>query len=231
MGLCFSTAPQSGKQNIFNSNVKDFHTGVSVVCTDFFPICMGGGVYTSDTERVENPVTILAIRSNLLLPALNVGAELPVGNRSSFAVDHYYPWAWPDKSNKDCFELLGWSAEYRFWFGKEREPSRRLLGHSVALYGSGGYYDFEKDYTGIQGEFFGGGVDYTYAIALGKKGRVNMEFTLAVGYIHANSRKYKVLSDYGPLFKEDGDILFDYFGPTKAAISIVVPIRKKGGRK
>ena len=66
----------------------------------------GRGYYVSANEQVEDCKTVIAIRSNLLLPALNVGAELPVGNRSSFAVDHYYPWAWPDKSNKDCFELL-----------------------------------------------------------------------------------------------------------------------------
>jgi hypothetical protein len=185
----------------------------------------------SENKQVEDCKTVIAIRSNLLLPALNLGAEIPAGNRWSFAADYYYPWLWPGKSNKECFELLGWSAEWRYWFGKERDAARRLLGHSLALYGTGGYYDFEQNYKGKQGEFYGGGLDYTYAVALGKRGRVNMEFTVGVGYIHANSRKYEVLSDGGPLFKKDGEILFDYVGPTKAAISLVIPIRKREGRK
>lgn len=175
--------------------------------------------------------TVFAIRTNLLLPALNVGAELPVGERWSIGADYYYPWLWPSKKNKNCFEMLGWSVEGRYWFGKNRKAEKRLLGHSLALYGAGGYFDFEKDYTGKQGEFISGGLDYTYALALGKRGRVNMEFTIAVGYIHSNSRKYNVHSEGGPLLKEDGDILFDYVGPTKAAISLVIPIRKKEGKK
>ena len=175
--------------------------------------------------------TILAIRTNLLVPAMNVGAVLPVGERSSVAADYYFPWLWPSKQNKDCIELLGWSAEYRYWLGKQVKAGKKLLGHSLAVYGCGGYYDFEFNYKGKQGEFFGAGVDYTYAMPLGKKKRLNMEFTLAVGYIHANSRQYNVHADNGPLFKEDGVVMFDYVGPTKAAVSLVIPIKKREGRK
>ncbi len=175
--------------------------------------------------------TVFALRSNLLLPALNIGAEIPVGNKWSFAADYYYPWLWPGKKNKQCFEFLGWSAEWRYWFGKERTAARRLQGHSMALYGAGGYYDFQKDYKGKQGEFYSCGLDYTYSTPLGKREKVFMEFTIAVGYLRSDYRKYEVLADYGPLFKEDGEYLFDYIGPTKAAVSLVIPIRKKEGRK
>lgn len=183
-------------------------------------------------ERADEAPVMIAARSNLLVPALNVGAEMPLGNRWSVAADYYYPWIWPGKRNRNCFEMLAWSAEGRYWFGKDRTSKDRLLGHSIGIYGAGGYYDFERNFKGQQGEFISTGVDYTYAMPIGKKKRVNLEFTFALGYIHSWGRNYHVLDDFGPLFKEDGEIRFDYVGPTKAAVSIVVPfyIKREGRR-
>lgn len=175
--------------------------------------------------------TVAALRSNLLVPALNIGAEVPLGNRWSVSADYYFPWIWPSKTNRNCFELLGWSVEGRYWFGRNRTSADRLKGHSAGLYGAGGYYDFERNYEGQQGEFVSAGLDYTYAMPIGRKKRVNLEFTIAVGYIHSWGRNYNVPGEGGPLFREEGDVLFDYFGPTKAAVSLVIPFYGKEGRK
>ena len=54
--------------------------------------------FTSSTSLTSSARTPLAsIRTNLLVPALNVGAELPLGNRWSVAADYYFPWIWPSK--------------------------------------------------------------------------------------------------------------------------------------
>lgn len=180
---------------------------------------------------ISEKTPVLAVRSNLLVPALNIGAELPLGNHWSISADYYYPWLWPSKKNKNCFELLGWSAEGRYWFGRNRTKSDRLHGHSLGLYGAGGYYDFERNFKGQQGEFVSAGLDYTYAMPVGKKKRVNLEFTLALGYIRSYGRAYHVLEEYGPLFKEEGDIIFDFFGPTRIAVNLVVPFYRKEGRR
>ena len=105
------------------------------------------------------------------MPLLNAGVEVPLGNRWSVAGDYYFPWIWPTQKNKNCFELLGWSVEGRYWFGRDRQPQDRLKGHSVGVYMAGGYYDFEKNYRGMQGEFVSPGVDYTYSMAVGKTKR------------------------------------------------------------
>lgn len=193
---------------------------------------------TTVAAATANPVsqsqpTSMAIRTNLLVPALNVGAEVPLGNRWSLGADYYYPWLWPSKKNKDCFELLGLSVEGRYWFGKNRTDQNRLLGHSAALYAAAGYYDFERNFRGQQGDFISVGVDYTYAMAVGRRKRVNLEFTLALGYIHSWARNYNVPDDYGYLYPEFGTVMFDYVGPTKAAVSLVVPLRfdRKEGRR
>ena len=182
-------------------------------------------------ERVLTDIPAFAVRTNLLVPALNVGAELPLGNSWSVAADYYYPWIWPNKKNRHCFELLGWSVEGRYWFGRDRQAQDRLKGHSIGLYMAGGYYDFERNFRGIQGEFVSPGLDYTYSMAVGRKKRVHMQFTLAVGYIRSWGRTYNVFGDYGELYPDDGLMLWNYFGPTKAAVTLVVPFYKKeGGR-
>jgi hypothetical protein len=176
-------------------------------------------------------IPIFSLRTNLLVPALNIGAELPLGDRWSLAADYYFPWCWPNKKNKDCFELLGWSVEGRYWFGRDRKPHDRLKGHSIGVYAAGGYYDFEKDYRGMQGEFISPGIDYAYSMAIGRKRNLHLQFTLAVGYIRSWGRTYNVYEPYGELFPDEGTLIWNYFGPTKAAVSLVLPFYKKEGRR
>lgn len=176
-------------------------------------------------------VPFAAFRSNLLVPGLNFGLEAPLGNNWSISADYYFPWFWPEKTNKDCFEFLGFSLEGRYWFGKDRKPQDRLKGHSVGVYTAGGYYDFERNYEGLQGEFISTGFDYTYAVGLGRKKSVNLEFTLALGYIRSWNKTYTVPGPGESLYPDDGIMMFDYFGPTKAAVSIVVPLKEREGRR
>ena len=184
-----------------------------------------------EAEPVSERIPKAAIRTNLLVPALNVGLEIPMGNKWSVAADYYYPWLWPSKKNKDCFELLGLSLELRRWFGRDRQAADRLKGHSLGLYAAAGYYDFEKDYHGMQGEFVSSGLDYTYSTAVGRKKRVNLQFTLAVGYIRSLGRSYNVYADYGQLYPEAGTVVWDYIGPTKLAVTLSVPLYGKEGRR
>lgn len=183
------------------------------------------------SSSAPSRVPLASIRTNLLVPAFNVGAELPLGNHWSVAADYYYPWFWPSQKNKNCFELLGWSVEGRYWFGRDRMPQDRLKGHSVGLYVAGGYYDFEKNYRGMQGEFVSPGLDYTYSMGIGRRKNVHLQFTLAVGYIRSWGRTYNVYGDYGQLYPDEGTVIWDYVGPTKAAVTLVVPFYKKEGRR
>ena len=174
---------------------------------------------------------IWALRTNLLVPVLNAGLEIPIKENWSLGLDYYFPWFWPNQKNKNCFEFLGWSVEGRYWFGRDRQPQDRLKGHSVGLYVGGGYYDFERNYRGMQGQFVSPGLDYTYAMPIGRKKRLNLEFTLAVGYIRSWGTTYNVYGDYGALYPDEGTVIWDYVGPTKAAVTLVVPFYRKEGRK
>lgn len=183
--------------------------------------------YYSPMYRVPK----VALRTNLLVPALNVGLEVPIGNHWSISTDYYYPWFWPSEKNDKCFELLGFMLEGRYWFGRNRLPEDRLKGHSIGLYAAGGYYDFEKDYRGMQGEFVSAGVDYTFALPLGSRGSVHLEFMVAIGYIGSQGRTYDVFMEGGPLVPDQNIVKFNYVGPTKAAVSLVVPIYSRRDRR
>ena len=176
----------------------------------------------AESDVVRYPV--VALRSNLLVPALNFGVEVPIGTNWSVAADYYYPWVWPKRDNKNCFELLAWGIEGRYWFGKERTVFDRLQGHSIGLYGYMGYYDFERNFHGHQGEFANVGVDYTYAMAVGKRRAVHFEFSIGLGFIYSQARKYTVIEANGPLISDKITKTIGFFGPTKANISLVVPI-------
>lgn len=177
---------------------------------------------------------VAALRTNMLLPLLNAGVEVTIGNRWSVGFDWYYPWLWREwhKSTKmeRCFELLLGGAEARYWLGSRHTPGEdnwkyRLTGHSVGAYVYGGYFDIGKNFEGRQGEFFNIGLDYLYSINVGK--RLKIEFSVGVGFIHSSARKYKVYNEDGKAFRTGVTERVNWFGPTKATVSLVVPLYRK----
>ena len=174
---------------------------------------------------------ILAVRTNLLVPALNVGVEVPVGYSWSVGADYYFPW-WLARSNKYCAEMLGWFVDMKYWFGKDRCEEDKLTGHALGAYAGFGYYDYQWEKSGNQGEYIDIGVDYTYAIPLAKD-RLRMEFNIGLGWIHTVARHYTPTDDYTDLIKDPGikHRKYNFFGPTRASVSLVVPIRVKVKQK
>lgn len=188
-------------------------------------------VYRFVTVDAKYPV--VALRTNLLCPLTNIGLELPLGNRWSLAADWYTPWVFRyfDKSRKWAFQAQAASVEGRYWFGKKHNSNPdnreyRLTGHSIGMYVYGGKYDLEKNFQGHQGEFYSMGIDYLYAIPAWKN-RIRWEFEVAVGYLHNRSYAYDVLEPGGELIaRTSSPKRFNYVGPTKISISLVVPIFK-----
>ena len=189
---------------------------------------------TQKKERTGK--VVLAFRTNVLaVPLANVGLEVPLGNHWSLAADWYYPWIWRpgQKAGVDtngwCFQFLAAGAEARYWFGsaKRRTPNHRLTGHSVGVYGAVGYYDFENNFKGHQGRFYNVGVDYLYACPIFRDA-MRLEFELGVGYIYSPSQPYDCFVAGDVCYRRKGVTHYvRWFGPTRAQISLVVPIRVK----
>ena len=190
--------------------------------------------YAPAPQRQMTRKMILAARTNLLVPALNAGIEVPVGNNWSVAADYYFPWIWPPKENRWCVEMLGLNVEGRYWFGRDRKQEDRLSGHSVGVYAGGGYYDFEMNWKGRQGEYVTAGVDYLYALPVGKKKNIRLEFCIGFGYMHSWVRPYEVKEEFGALIRDPQELRVNWFGPAKLSVGLVVPIYVKtkagGGR-
>jgi len=180
---------------------------------------------------------VVAFRSNLLMPLMNVGIEVPIGNRWSVAADLSSPWAWRPWTNRvfepyqECYQAMAFSLEGRYWFGVSHSPKKaygkyRLLGHSLALIAEGGYYDIEHKGTGMQGTFGAVGIDYMYAIPLGKKAGCHMEFDIAFGYMSTAWKGYIVPEGDTRLIGNYDDRAWHGPVPMRLGVRLVVPIFK-----
>lgn len=214
--------------------------------------------YRQDTVFVSVPFTVssqppvkkdytqgkrmlFVLRTNAMaVPLLNVGMEIPLDRHWSLGADYYYPWLWRSRHGEGldysgrAFELLALDLEARYWFGRRHaSPGERLLGHSLGLYSAVGYYDFERNASGYQGEFLNVGVDWLYACPI-FGGRMHLEFELGVGYIYSVARPYDCFEPGGKCFAQSGVRRYvRWWGPTRAQVSLVVPVYvgKKGGAK
>ena len=203
------------------------------------PIPMPPPVFEEDTR------TILALKSNLLYDALswvNFSVEVPIGDKFSALYYHQFPWwRWGKANNEYCMRFLSIGAEGRWWFKpmpREKTEKRikrdRLMGHFAGVYAESGKYDFErKRDICYQGEFWSAGLSYGYAMPIGK--RLNLEFSLSIGYASIAYRGYTPSEDYEILWRDPEKVgRWHYFGPTKAQVSLVLPFIikvKKGGSR
>lgn len=206
-------------------------------------VCHRGGIIVPPFPPrpvIEEKKMLFAPRTNLLVPGLNVGLEFPMGNHFSLGIDYYYPWAVSDK-NRWCCEMLGLFVDTKVWITGDKyrwTKADRLQGHAIGIYGGAGYYDYQYIEEGYQGEYIDTGIDYTFGLPVGPKDNkwMRMEFNIGFGWIRTWARHYSPSDDFTLLIKDPGvkNLVFDYFGPTRASISLLLPIsatRKKGGER
>jgi hypothetical protein len=111
----------------------------------------------------------------------------------------------------------------------------KLMGHFVGLYAESGKWDFGwgRDIC-HQGEHWSVGLSYGYSMPLGR--RLNMEFSLSLGYASIAYRGYTHSENFEILWRDPAKQgRWHYFGPTKVQVSLVYPIllttKKKGGKR
>jgi hypothetical protein len=191
-------------------------------------------------QPMKERKTIFALKTNMLYDVamlLNASLEVPVyKNRVSLLYQHHFPWFnWGEGNNKYCIRFLSFGGEARWWFLPNSKKRDRLNGHFIGLYGMGGKYDFNwKRNICYQGEFWSTGLSYGYSMPIGK--RLNLEFTASAGYASIPYRHYIPTDNYEILVRDpDKQGRLNYFGITKAEVSLVVPIvlskTKKGGNR
>ena len=205
-------------------------------------------VATTPASNIENVIRTekpfyMAVKTNMLYDVLavpNIGVEFYLGKNWSVSGDWMYGW-WKKDSKHRYWRIYGGNISIRKWIGKKADE-KPLTGHHLGIYGQAFTYDFEWNGKGYMGGKPGGslwdktnyaaGVEYGYSLPITR--RLNLDFTLGVGYW--GGRYY----EYIPL---DGHYVWQttknrrWIGPTKAEISLVWLIgkgntnSKKGGAK
>lgn len=172
----------------------------------------------------------VAVKTNLLYGAYaytpNLSLEIGLGHRSSLDIGGgYNPWN-RDGSRVNNKKLVHWlgQIEYRYWlcgkfsghfFGIHALGTQyNIAGHELPLlFGKG-----SKNYR-YQGWGAGGGISYGYNFYLGK--RWGLEVQVGAGYARLHYDKY----DCAKCGRKIGTENRNYFGPTKAGISLIYIIK------
>ncbi len=168
----------------------------------------------------------MAIKTNLLYwgsTTPNLSWEFGIGKKTSLELTGAYnPWTLKKETNK---KIKHWMVmpEFRYWF------CERFNGHFLGVHTGYAFYNisgarvlFEPKHTKdhrYQGWATGAGIAYGYSWILNP--RWNIEASLGVGYIYTQYDKYECAT----CGKFKGSQDKHYFGPTKAALSIIYNIK------
>ncbi len=179
---------------------------------------------------------LFAVTNNLLYEAatvftgfhsvpLNIGIEMPIGQHWSAYANYMAtaPWrAW--NNNADCAELLHGDLGVKWYpggsFANPFKPKagREVLDGWYAYAGVGaGYYDFERNGRGYQGEEILGSFGIGYGLYLGRNW--SFDFAVGGGPIFTRYRYYIGRSNNEHLMYQYSGHL-TYFGVTDAKVSL-----------
>lgn len=169
----------------------------------------------------------MALKTNLLYDAAlipNIGAEFYLGQGWTIGGNWMYAWWKSDKRHR-YWRIYGGELDVRKYFGA-RAKIKPLTGHHVGLYAQMLTYDFEIGGRGYIGGKPGGtlcdkmnwgiGLEYGYSLPIAR--RLNLDFSVGLGYIGGECWEYEPINQYY-VWKETK--YRHWFGPTKAKISLV----------
>ena len=156
---------------------------------------------------------------------LTIGYEIPIGKHWSIHSNYLItsPWqAWG--GNGECAELMHWDLGARWYpgtkFKKPFKPSgdtRVLEGWYAYLSAGMGYYDFQHNGNGYQGEEALGSVGIGYSLCFDEHWSLN--FGLGVGPMYTYYRYYEGRQNNEHLmYRYSGN--FTYFGVTDARVTL-----------
>lgn len=150
------------------------------------------------------------VRANLLRWATltpDVGLEWRLNRNVGILVNgSWTTWSWNDKDRR--YALREIMPEVRWYLGKERR------GYIGAMYKAGAFnYKFSE--LGKQGNINGCGLSGGYTLPLNN--RLSLDFSLAVGYLHASYDTYRVIDN---VRVRDNHHTKSWYGPINAGVTL-----------
>ncbi|WP_417128990.1 DUF3575 domain-containing protein [Phocaeicola sp.] len=179
----------------------------------------------SRTEKESH--FIMGLKTNLLYDALavpNLGVEFYLGKGWTVGANWMYAW-WKSDKVHHYWRVYGGDFAVRKYFGKVAS-GRPLSGHHLGLYGQLLTYDFELGGRGYMGgrpggtlwdkSNYGAGLEYGYSLPIGK--RLNLDFSLGLGYLGGTYYEYLPIDKY---YVWQATKQRCWLGPTKVEVSLV----------
>ncbi len=178
------------------------------------------------TSNEERPF-YMALKTNMLYDVLavpNLGVEFYLGRNWSVGGNWMYGW-WKTNRKHRFWRMYGGELTLRKWFGR-RAAEKPLTGHHLGVYGEIFTYDFEWGGKGYMGGKPGGslwdkmnymaGVEYGYSLPVAR--RLNIDFTLGVGYWGGTYLTYLPVDGH---YVWQATRKRQWIGPAKAEVSLV----------
>ena len=153
----------------------------------------------------------LSLRANLLRWATltpDLGIEWHINPSWGISVNgSWTSWSWNDKDRR--YALWEVAPELRYYIGSEKR------GYVGAMYKVGSF-NYKLSETGKQGDIMGGGITGGYVLKLNNA--LSMDFSLGLGYIHADYDKYVVING---VRVRRGSGTKNWWGPVSAGVTLV----------
>lgn len=153
----------------------------------------------------------LSLRANLLRWGTltpDLGVEWRLNHHVGILVNgSYTSWTW--NSNDRRYALWEIAPEARYYIGKEKR------GYIGAIYKAGSF-NYKLSEIGKQGNLMGGGLTGGYQLKLNKA--LNLDFSLALGCLHADYDKYIVIDG---IRVRQGKETKNWWGPISAGVTLV----------
>ena len=153
----------------------------------------------------------LSLRANLLRWATltpDLGLEWRISPSWGILVNgSWTSWSWNDKDRR--YALWEVMPEVRWYMGREKR------GYLGAMY-KAGQFNYKFSATGKQGDLMGGGITGGYQLRLNDA--LSLDFSVAVGCLHADYEKYTVIDG---VRVRRGTETKNWWGPVNAGVTLV----------
>ncbi len=204
--------------------------GLLLMCSEAV-FAEGADTLTYSTCR---PVCVL--KTNMLYDAAlvpNIGLEVNLGKQWTLGLDGFFTWISCDHRHR-YWQGYGGYLTLRRYLGRAQSFNTQysaLSGHHVGVYGLGLTYDVEFGGRGYQAAKFGfgGGVEYGYALPIGRQ--LQIDFAIGLGFQDGEYKEYLPTDDG----TGHGHYVWQvtrkrhWYGPTKAEVSFRWLLGRKGG--
>lgn len=202
--------------------------------TEDFPDVDVDMIYPEPQLNQEYPIEkddyrpfYMGVKTNLLSDVLaipSIGVEFYLGKNWTVGGNWAYGW-WDRNRLHRYWRAYGGDIELRKWFGSAADK-KPLTGHHIGVYAGVFTYDFEFGGKGYMGGkpghslwdrcMFTAGVEYGYSLPIAK--RLNLDFTLGIGYVTGKVVKYHPKDKF---YVWDSTKRINMVLPTKLEVSLV----------